>query len=296
MVVMTQKILIGGIGLVLVLAAGAYFFWGGSMPAFSAKKAPINSASFICDKDRAIKADFYEGKVNLALDDGRDIELPQLISASGVRYGNEDESFVFWNKGDTAFITEGPQKQETFSNCEVEVPGQTPRSTYASSTMGITVKYPKSYTLGEGYQYTGFPKKPILGVKFIIPGAMATGTNLSNADTGVSIEQLPRAINCTADIFLVANVRASSVTENGFTYSVATTSDAAVGNRYEEIVYALPGTKPCTAVRYFLHFAAIENFGPDNPVREFDRAAILADFDKIRASLQLSATSSGMTP
>jgi membrane-bound inhibitor of C-type lysozyme len=221
--------------------------------------------------------------------------LPQLISGSGVRYGNEDESFVFWNKGDTAVITEGPQKQETFSNCEVEVPGQEPRSTYASSTMGISIKYPKSSTLGVTYQYTGFPKKPIVGVKILIPDTMATGTNLASADTGVSVEQLPRAKNCTADIFINANVKAVSLVDDGVAYSVASSTDAAVGNRYEEIVYALSGTKPCTAVRYYLHYMAIENFAP-GVAREFDRAAVLAGFDAIRSSLRISATSTGLTP
>ena len=30
-----------------------------------------------------------------------------MMSGSGARYANKDESFVFWNKGNTAFITEG---------------------------------------------------------------------------------------------------------------------------------------------------------------------------------------------
>ena len=41
--------------------------------------------------------------------------LPQAISASGARYANSDESFVFWNKGDTAFIQEG--ENYTYENC-----------------------------------------------------------------------------------------------------------------------------------------------------------------------------------
>src|SRR3989344_7177977 len=72
------------------------------------------------------------------------------------------------------------------------------RLTYASSTLGISLKYPRDFTVDSTYAYTGFPKKPILGVKFTIPGSMATGTNLSS-DTGISVEQLPRAKNCTGD-------------------------------------------------------------------------------------------------
>jgi membrane-bound inhibitor of C-type lysozyme len=40
------------------------------------------------------------------------------LSGSGARYANSDETFVFWNKGDTAFITEGNGK-ETYSGCVV---------------------------------------------------------------------------------------------------------------------------------------------------------------------------------
>jgi membrane-bound inhibitor of C-type lysozyme len=40
-----------------------------------------------------------------------------VLSGSGARYANKDESFVFWNKGDTAFITEGASGEETYSDC-----------------------------------------------------------------------------------------------------------------------------------------------------------------------------------
>ena len=41
----------------------------------------------------------------------------QVISGSGARYANADESFVFWNKGNTAFVTEGLDEKMTFENC-----------------------------------------------------------------------------------------------------------------------------------------------------------------------------------
>lgn len=285
---LVQKILIGVIGLVLVGAVGYYFYAGGEFPSMGTEK-PVSSASFVCDQDKTIKADFFESKVNLTLSDSRTLDLPKLVSAAGARYGNADESFVFVNDGSTARITEGLQNSETYSNCEVEVAGQEPTSSYASTTIGISVRYPKSYTVEDSYQYLGFPKKPINGVKFVIPTAVATGTNLSSNDTGVSIEQLPRAKNCTADIYLVDNVKASSVTENGVQYSVATSSGAAAGNRYDEMVYALAGSQPCTAVRYFIHYGAIGNYEP-GAVSEFNYDALLASFDKIRASLRITST------
>ncbi len=260
---------------------------------------PLSAVSFVCDQDKTIEASFYKEKVMLSLIDGRKITLPQLVSTSGTRYGNEDGSLVFSNKGDTAFITEGIQKNETFKNCEVAVAGQEARNTYASSTMGISIKYPQSYTVDESYAYDQFgPKKLIHGVKFIIPLAMATGTNLSIQDTGISVEQLPRAKNCTGDIYLKANVKANTIIENDVRYSAATSSGAAAGNMYEEMVYALSGSSPCTAVRYYIHSSNVGDYGTGT-IREFDRAALLETFDKIRRSLVLDSippTSSPATP
>ena len=51
----------------------------------------------------------------LTLSDGREISLPQGPSGSGARYANADDSFVFWNKGNTAFIEESGKT--TYSGC-----------------------------------------------------------------------------------------------------------------------------------------------------------------------------------
>ncbi len=156
--------------------------------------------------------------------------------------------------------------------------------TYASSTMKISLTYPKDFTLNASYTNTSVnPNKPILGVKLTIPLTMATGTNLSQ-DSGISVEQLPRAKACTGDIYLAANVKPQKITDGTVTYSVATSSDAGAGNLYEEAVFALDGSSPCTAVRYFIHSTQIANY-PPGTVTAYDRTALFAAFDKIRRSL-----------
>ena len=176
----------------------------------------------------------------------------------------------------------------------INKPKQTPREqlppppvlpstrTYATSTFSVT--YPDGYMADDTYKYEGVPKKPIPGVKFTIPGTMATGTNLS-ADTGVSVESLPRALKCTGDIYVYENVKTADLIVGSTTYSVASTSGAGAGNLYEERVFAFKDHKPCIAVRYFTHSTQVANY-PAGTVREFDRAALLADFDKIRDSIQ----------
>ncbi len=76
------------------------------------------NATFVCDAGKTIVASFINGpqaSVKLSLSDGRELILPQALSASGARYANRDESIVFWNKGNTAFIEEGGKA--TYSRC-----------------------------------------------------------------------------------------------------------------------------------------------------------------------------------
>ncbi|MDD5032559.1 MAG: DUF4173 domain-containing protein [Candidatus Pacebacteria bacterium] len=78
---------------------------------------------FACDGSKTITATFYIGDdkfVDLELSDGKKLSVPRAISASGARYTKADETFVFWNKGDTAFITEGADSVETYSNCNLQ--------------------------------------------------------------------------------------------------------------------------------------------------------------------------------
>ena len=66
-------------------------------------------ATFICPGGEMINAVFHNGEnsfVDLALPDGRILRVPQALSADGARYATENEMFVFWNKGDKAFIEE----------------------------------------------------------------------------------------------------------------------------------------------------------------------------------------------
>jgi len=80
-------------------------------------ETPIASATFKCKDGKSIDATFYADKVDLKLSDGRTMGLPQVISGSGTRYANKDESFVFWSKGNTAFVTEGSDENMTFKDC-----------------------------------------------------------------------------------------------------------------------------------------------------------------------------------
>ncbi len=111
-----------------VIVGGLYL----AHPAASAPtQTPTASVAYSCDGGKTIHADYYQGtstppanpgeppvpggSVALVLSDGRAMTLPQTISASGIRYANADESFIFWSKGSGAFVMEN--NAQTFANC-----------------------------------------------------------------------------------------------------------------------------------------------------------------------------------
>lgn len=186
-------------------------------------------------------------------------------------------------------VQEGPTRGE-----------QQAAHTYTDPALGFTITLPTAlatstsetlWSVDPSYEYTEFgPGKSIAGVKFTIPGDMATGTNLA-ADTYLSVEHVPAGSSSTggcdaASFIAVPNAHSVPIQDGVVQYTFASSTDAAVGNRYEEFVYARTGSSPCIAVRYFIHYGVIENY-PPGVVKAFDQAALLSTFDQIRRTLQI---------
>jgi membrane-bound inhibitor of C-type lysozyme len=93
--------------------------------------APATTVQYSCAQGKTLVAEYIDGTTRMApngmpipgghvvlsLSDGKKLDLPQTLSGSGIRYANADESFVFWSKGDTAFVEEGPKQTQTYSDC-----------------------------------------------------------------------------------------------------------------------------------------------------------------------------------
>jgi membrane-bound inhibitor of C-type lysozyme len=93
--------------------------------------APLQTVRYSCEQGKSLVADYFDGPtrtapngmpipgghVVLTLPGGKRLTLPQTLSGSGIRYANSDESFVFWSKGNTAFVEEGPNHTQTYSGC-----------------------------------------------------------------------------------------------------------------------------------------------------------------------------------
>ncbi|MCL5017247.1 MAG: MliC family protein, partial [Patescibacteria group bacterium] len=211
---------------------------------------------YMCNGGKKLTAQYFEnaskpiaipgqppipsGRVMVALDDGRSLNLPRTISADGLRYANNDESFVFWSKNNGVLILENGQ-EKNYTGCIEIAPNDTKNDLdqiYESGAKGFSIRYPQGYTLNESFQNQLSPNKKISGVQFKIPASLAEGTNLA-PDSYVSVEQIPNAQNCAANIFLYASkIKTINITEGGNDYSVASTTDAAAGNRYQETIYA----------------------------------------------------------
>ncbi len=298
------------VAICIVVVAGIWYATSGPQPASQVQNTnqPIASVSYACDGGKTIDASYYNGSstpasspdmpptpggsVAISLSDGRTMTLPQTISADGGRYANADESFIFWSKGNGAFVLEN--NSQTYGGCIAVAPnpGNLPQ-VYENGTEGFSMRYPAGYKVTGDYQYQEMgPGKNIGGVSFTIPSSTASGTNLGS-DTYLSVEEIPQtpSAECTADLFLEpggasGTLNVATTTENGVEYSVASSTGAGAGNRYEETVYAIPGTNPCIAVRYFIHYGVLENY-PTGSVQAFDKQGLLDQFNEMRQTLTI---------
>lgn len=167
----------------------------------------------------------------------------------------------------------------------VEVQQGTQRYTSPDNSFSIALPETPAYTVDENFENQQSPTLVTKGVKFTIPEAHASGTNLSN-DTYLSVETLASG-ECSASSFFDGDHKAVLIMDNNVRYTFATSSSAGAGNRYDESVFALEGTDPCVAVRYVIHYGVIENY-EEGTVAQFDGEALLSEFDAIRRSLVIN--------
>ncbi|MFA6602161.1 MAG: META domain-containing protein [Candidatus Paceibacterota bacterium] len=99
---MNKKITIASV-IIIVIAAAAFLLTRPKDARVGSGAPVFVSAVFYSSSGQRVNAVFSEGKVDLGGSFGS-ITLKQVISASGARYANDDESFVFWNKGNDVTI------------------------------------------------------------------------------------------------------------------------------------------------------------------------------------------------
>lgn len=312
---MKKTTLVAIVALTLILSGLSYFAYLTSVT--PAPLVVVKNATYICKGNKIIGAKFYlqsaeqpkvtitneppvpTGSVDITLSDGRSLHLAQTISGSGVRYSNTDESFIFWTKGNDVIVLED-NEEKNFIDCEVRARPLTSNSTSTKKFLydaeDFSIILPRfttppeltrtdSYTVDTSHSYGLIPGESITGVKFTIPSTVTQGTNLSK-DTYFSVEKIPKATKCSADMFFEEKVTPILSTENKITYSTASTTGAGAGNRYEETVYAIQGKNMCLAVRYYIHYSVFENY-PKGSIKEFNHSLLIDSFDTIRKTLTI---------
>ncbi len=126
---------------VSLLCGGIYFFLRNDPLPEVMVEEPIRTLSagpvtYLCTGGKNITVVYYEGpqmpppnpgeppsptgSADVSLDDGPVVTLRQTISASGVRYADNDESVVFWNKGNEAFVMRDGSVDPDYAECAAQ--------------------------------------------------------------------------------------------------------------------------------------------------------------------------------
>lgn len=133
----TTKLFLVGF-LIIIIILGAVRIWTHRKATQNAPmiSSPITQATYSCDKGKTIAAAYYEGPaapelksgepptptgwVEVSIGGAATTTLHQTISADGTRYANDDESLVFWSKGNTALIMRDNSMDLNYTNCTAE--------------------------------------------------------------------------------------------------------------------------------------------------------------------------------
>jgi len=121
------------LAIVTIIGAVIFFATHTPVPPASIEQAPVAAAVYTCDSNRYISAAFYEGPeapeplpgqpptptgwLEVSFDGSASTTLAQTLSADGARFANEDESLIFWNKGNEALIMHGNNMDLEYTNC-----------------------------------------------------------------------------------------------------------------------------------------------------------------------------------
>jgi membrane-bound inhibitor of C-type lysozyme len=80
---------------------------------------PFNKLTFMCADEKKIEATLFNNFIKIEIKNWGTAYLPETRAASGTRYANNDESLVFWNKAEGAFISEDNTDNITYKDCKI---------------------------------------------------------------------------------------------------------------------------------------------------------------------------------
>ena len=251
-------------------------------------------------KDGSIDAIFGQSSMTMTLSDGRKISLPQVISASGIRY--EQGDIIFIGKGDNAFLQE--KGVSTYEDCVAnasDINATAGDSVFVDQGKTISFSYPNAFNLsgGEiGYSSSWRTNTQTLGItiaKVIIPKDSQPKTNFSEATFSIGTSSDKTAIkNC----LLPTNGERAKGTAviNGITYTKITLTEAGAGNYYDTTSYRTIQNKQCYAVEYTIHSTNFASYDPNLGIGEFDTQKVVTDLETMISSINFLSQDTVIEP
>ena len=247
--------------------------------------------TYFC-QEGILKAEYGQNKVTLTLKNNQSLDLPQVISGSGIRY--EAAKNVFISKGDNANLTENDKV--TYTNCVAGTQAlDQDLNTYANSEKTFSFSYPNEFSLSGGnigFSQDWNAQTNYLGTLLAvvnIPKDYLPQTNFGDSKFTVGVSADPEAIkNCLSATSgnNIGTTSVVSIAEQNFTK--INFADAGAGNFYETTSYRTIKDNMCYALEYTIHSLNIGNYSPDQGIKEFDKAKITALFEALVQSFRFN--------
>jgi hypothetical protein len=244
--------------------------------------------------------------VALALSDGRNLDLPQVPSGSGIRYEGKSaqgSDITFVSKGSDAFLEESGSI--TYSDCvagtSAPVEGG---STFTDASKTFSFNYSAPLTVsggGVGYTQDWMVNATTSGLVLAVvnlPQSFEPSTNFGSAKLTVGTSADPSAV-ATCLTYDPTGGPATAITTstiNGTTYHVFRASDAGAGNLYETTSYRTVRDGQCYVVEYTIHTSNIGNYSPDQGITAYDKSKVVAILSSVIQSFKFLNPPQAVTP
>ena len=269
--------------ILILILFGALF---GIYSLFKKQPLPQNSQEDIkelapllysCEGGKTIQVTFKESTATLLLSDGRILDLPQTVSASGIRYAYG--GVVFISKGADGFLEEN--NVETYKGCIVGAKQNGTSMLFVDTGKTFQLSYGNAFTLSSGplgYTNEWSANSPFLGLvlaKLSLSKEMQPKTNFSGATVQVGTSSDEKAIlNCLKPQEGEAAQGTSVI--GGIPFTKITLSDAGAGNFYETTSYRALKNSQCYAIEYTIHSTNIGAYSPEQGITAFDKDAVVS--------------------
>jgi len=266
------------IGVAVVIIASAIWWFRQHRQDEKSSKM-INKATFVCSEGKSIQAVFRRRSVRLKLSDGRDFTLKQAIAASGARYADSDERIVFWNKGNTAFITENDST--TYRHCVIKGEDDLVNlEMFRDREARVVFRYPRvlqqyrsSVEDTSGWSYAS-TKRGNLVVQLRLGRSFQPKTNFAGATFSVGWSAEPEVVKSCLKPPMGMSIKSDTVLHNQTQFVRSRYGDAGAGNFYQTVQYRTLKNNRCYSIEEMVHSMNIHNYPPKRGINEFDSTRV----------------------